>query len=112
MPKGILLAVLLVARIAFAQEQPLVFTHVTVIDATGRPALTDRTVTIRGGRIQSIAAANGSQLPKDTRAFDATGKFMIPGLWDMHIHFRGGVELIPDNEAWLSVFLADGVTGI
>jgi hypothetical protein len=37
---------------------------------------------------------------------------MIPGLWDMHAHFRGGADLIPDNEAWLSIFLAYGITGV
>lgn len=92
--------------------QPLVFRHVTVIDATGRPPLADRTVVLNAGRIQSIGIARDVKVPKGAQVVDATGKYMIPGLWDMHMHFRGGPALIPDNEAWLSVFLANGITGI
>src|SRR6267143_2641130 len=88
------------------------FTHVTVIDATGQPALPDRTVIVVGDRIQTIGKFNKAKLPKSARVVDASGKYMIPGLWDMHVHFRGGPALIPDNEAWLSIFLANGITGI
>jgi imidazolonepropionase-like amidohydrolase len=97
----------------------LVFTHVTVIDATGRPALPDRTVVITGDRIHAIAKSSEIKMldgppfdPKTATIVDATGKYLIPGLWDMHVHFRGGASLIADNEAWLSVFLANGITGI
>jgi hypothetical protein len=95
-----------------AQGVPLAFTHVTVIDATGQPALHDCTVIVVGDRIQSIGDSSKTKLPKRTRVIDATRKYMIPGLWDMHVHFRGGANLIPDNEAWLSVFLAYGITGV
>lgn len=50
-------------------------------------------------------------MPKNARIIDASAKCMIPGLWDMHVHFRGGPDLIPDNEAWLAIFLANGITG-
>jgi hypothetical protein len=95
-----------------ARAVPLAFTHVTVIDATGQPALHDCTVIVVGDRIQSIGDFSKTKLPKRTRVIDATRKYMIPGLWDMHVHFRGGANLIPDNEAWLSVFLAYGITGV
>jgi imidazolonepropionase-like amidohydrolase len=95
-----------------AQTDPLAFTHVTVIDATGQPALPDRTVVVVSDRIQTIGKFSETKLPKRARVIDASGKYMIPGLWDMHAHFRGGAELIPDNEAWLPVFLAYGITGV
>ena len=95
-----------------AQTDSIAFTHVTVIDATGRPPSPDRTVVVVGDRIQSIGKLGEKKVPKSARIIDASGKYMIPGLWDMHVHFRGGPALIPDNEAWLSVFLANGITGV
>jgi hypothetical protein len=94
------------------QTSSLAFTHVTVIDATGRPMLPDHTVVVVGDRIQTIGKSSEIKLPKNVTIVDASGKCMIPGLWDMHVHFRGGQALIPDNEAWLSIFLANGITGI
>jgi hypothetical protein len=90
----------------------LAFTHVTVIDATGQPTLPDRTVVVVSDRIQTIGKFSETKLPKRARVIDASGKYMIPGLWDMHAHFRGGADLIPDNEAWLPIFLAYGITGV
>jgi len=87
----------------------LAFTHVTVIDTTGGPPLLNRTVVIAGDRIQSIGKRPP---PRGARIVDATGKFLIPGLWDMHVHFRGGEELIPDNQSWLALFVSNGITGV
>jgi hypothetical protein len=95
-----------------AQTNSMAFTHLTVIDATGQPPLPDRTVLVVGDRIHSISKFGEKKVPNSARVIDASGKYMIPGLWDMHVHFRGGPALIPDNEAWLSVFLANGITGV
>ena len=78
---------------AFAQTQqgfnlkPIVFTHVTVIDATGAPAKPDMTVVISGERIVTLGKTGKVRIPADAQTIDATGKFLIPGLWDMHAHF-------------------------
>ena len=65
--------------------KPLILTHVTVIDVTGSPAKPDINVVIRNHRI--IAMSRTSVLsPEDAEIVDATGKFLIPGLWDMHVH--------------------------
>jgi hypothetical protein len=106
------LAPCLLLELLAAQTDPLAFTHVTVIDATGQPALPDCTVVVVSDRIQTIGKFSETKLPKRARVIDASGKYMIPGLWDMHVHFRGGADLIPDNEAWLPVFLAYGITGV
>jgi imidazolonepropionase-like amidohydrolase len=95
-----------------ALRAPLVFTHVTLIDATGQPALPDRTVVVAGDRILAIGATGKLRLPRNARVVNAKGKYLIPGLWDMHVHLRGGPELIPDNEASLTVFVANGIVGI
>ncbi len=83
---------------------PLAFTHVTVIDATGASAKPDMTVVISGGRITAIGSSTRERIPKDAQVIEAAGKYLIPGLWDMHVHW-GDTEYLP-------LFLANGVTGI
>jgi len=86
-------------------QKTLVFTHVTVIDATGAPAKPDMTVVIRGDRIAALGKTANLDMPENAHVVDATGKFLIPGLWDMHIHPWLGKH-------YLALFTANGVTGV
>src|SRR5713226_3340483 len=70
----------------------LVFTHVTVIDCTGAPEQPDMTVVITGDRISAIGKSAGVAIPRAARVIDAPGKFLIPGLWDMHGHLTDATE--------------------
>jgi imidazolonepropionase-like amidohydrolase len=107
------IAVLFLLSAASAEPpSPLALTHVTLIDATGQPALPDRTVVVSADRILAIGATGKLRLPRNARVVNAKGKYLIPGLWDMHVHLRGGPELIPDNEVSLTVFVANGIVGI
>lgn len=87
-----------------SQAQSLAFTHVTVIDATGTAAQPDMTVIITGDRITALGRAGQVTPENGTRVIDATGKFMIPGLWDMHTHWS--------LKDFLPLYLANGVTGV
>jgi len=87
------------------QQKTLVFTHVTVIDATGAPAKTDMTVVVKGELIEALGKTGRLAVPQDGQVVDATGKFLIPGLWDMHVHPWLGKN-------YLALFTANGVTGI
>jgi hypothetical protein len=87
-----------------APQNLVAIRHVTVIDATGSPARPDMTVTIIGDRIASIAKSSKATLPEGGQVIDAAGKFLIPGLWDMHVH--------PTGKDYLLLFIANGVTGI
>lgn len=108
--KKLFLALLLLALPARSAPQPqqaprpLVFTHATVIDATGAPPQSDRTVVITGDRITEIGQSKDVGVPQGAQVVDATGKFMIPGLWDMHVHWL--------HRDYLPLFPANGVTGI
>ena len=84
--------------------KPLAITHVTVIDGTGAAAQPDMTVVIDGGRITALAKASTISLPAGKEFVDGAGKFLIPGLWDMHVHIVG--------PSYLPLFLANGVTGV
>jgi uncharacterized protein (TIGR03067 family) len=86
------------------QTRPIVFTHATVIDATGGPAVADTTVVIIGERIAALGPNETVRIPSDAHVVDVRGKFMIPGLWDMHVHWY--------LNDYLPLFIANGVTGV
>ncbi len=102
---------------AFAQQElasnrrPLAFTHVTVIDATGAPAQPDMTVMVSGDRITGLGKFGSVTVPANALVTNATGKFMIPGLWEMHQH----TFMRKNKELALYVLWGDivnGVTGV
>ena len=90
------------------RQPSFAFTHVTVIDMTGGPSRADMTVVIRGNRIASIGPGDSVRIPEDTHQLNAAGKFLIPGLWDMHVH-AAWAETLP---TFGPLFLANGVTGV
>jgi imidazolonepropionase-like amidohydrolase len=92
-----------------AEQNVLAMTHVTVIDVTGAPAKPDMTVIISGNRIIEIGKTQNIRIPQDALKIDATGQFLIPGLWDMHVHI-GDEDF--DKMAYLRLFIVNGVTGI
>jgi imidazolonepropionase-like amidohydrolase len=103
---AILVALVGLAGSAGAQ-QPLVFTHVTVIDGAQAAPRADHTVIIEEHRIVAVAPSGSAIVPEGARIVDARGKFLMPGLWDMHVHAAvvGGREL-------LGLYVANGVTGV
>lgn len=89
--------------ISQAQNRALLVQHVTVIDATGAPPRTGVDVLIYGNRIEKIASHISP--PRGARVVHADGKFLIPGLWDMHVHVWNADLAFP-------LLLANGVTGV
>jgi len=71
-----------------AQSRGLALTHVTIIDpGVGKPQH-DMTLLVRGHDIVAVGRAKQVMIPTSDKVIDGTGKFVIPGLWDMHSHFR------------------------
>ena len=92
---SILCALMLgIAPATFADT--LLIENVTLIDGTGRPAVAGASVLVEGERISRIARGS-IDAPGGTHRIDGSGKFLIPGLMDMHIHLRGSVELTPEG---------------
>jgi len=86
---------------------------VTVIDATGTPPQPHRSVIVRDGRIVEIVPREEgvkADKPAGTR-IDGRGKFLIPGLWDMHVHMIFGDWFPRGKEVTLPLFIANGITG-
>ena len=110
MKKSFTLLVLLSPLVCLvAQQTPstkprsLVLTHVTVIDTTGGPAKVDMTVVITGDRIAEMGKSRATRPPKNAEIENGNSKFLIPGLWDMHVHWY--------DKDYLPLFIANGVTG-
>ncbi|HJZ68336.1 MAG TPA: amidohydrolase family protein [Blastocatellia bacterium] len=118
-----LMVLLSISAIAFPQVPQkagvttLALMHVTLIDGTGAPPKPDVTIVLAGYRIVAIGKGNAVPIPRHARTVDATGAFVIPGLWDMHAH-PDDPELWPtnpllkDKESLLTLLIANGVTGI
>ena len=85
-------------------------THVTVVDVTGEPSRQNQTVLIDGSRIAAVGPTDSVRIPRGSRIVDGTGKYLIPGLWDMHTHAVGFSEAEP--HLGLTLSLAHGVTGL
>jgi hypothetical protein len=83
--------------------QTIVIKNVTVIDATGAPARKNLSVSIDGDHITAIGKK--IKIPRGSTAIDGKGKFLIPGLWDMHVHLS-----VP--EIYFPLLVANGITGV
>lgn len=95
-----------------AAAQVKAVTGATVISA-GESPLTDAVVVIEGARIARVGPAATTVIPPDADVIDARGKFVMPGLADMHNHVRTGSFRIQQNpRIALSVLLAFGVTTV
>jgi imidazolonepropionase-like amidohydrolase len=117
---ALLVALAIAATPAFTE--PLVIDGVTLIDGTGHAARADMTVVIDEGRFRTVASKREAGSPKGRR-IDGRGKYLMPGLMDMHVHLRGGTEITKeglrkvalDREAGVAAlhsYLYSGVTSI
>jgi imidazolonepropionase-like amidohydrolase len=85
---------------------PIAITGATLIDGTGRRPLANATIVINGDRIARAGPAHDTPAPDGAEIIDGRGRFVIPGLTDMHVHVLG-----PDH--WHApLFLAAGVTTV
>jgi imidazolonepropionase-like amidohydrolase len=88
------------------RPRPIAITGATLIDGTGRPPLRDATVVIDGERISRVGPASEGPPPAGAEIIDGRGRFVIPGLTDMHVHVLG-------RDRWHTpLFLAAGVTTV
>lgn len=97
-----------------AGASPLVIQRVTVIDATGKPAQPGMTVVIEKDQIVAIGPWKKVKAPAGSQIVDGRGKFLIPGLWDMHAHGYAPkpVGTAVDVTWTYPLDLANGVVGL
>ena len=81
---------------------PRAITNVTIIDVRSGARLPDQNVVVLGERIAAVGPASATPVPANAQVIDGRGKYLIPGLWDMHVHV---------DSADLAALLRFGVTG-
>ncbi len=105
---------LMLSSLAAADSpQRIIIAHATVIDGISQTPRRDQTVVLSGKRIEWIGPAGSIRPAKSDIIVDARGKYLIPGLWDMHVHIAG-VNADPSwgKQTLLPLLLANGITGV
>jgi imidazolonepropionase-like amidohydrolase len=86
------------------RPETVVFRGVNVVPMDDERVLRDRTVVVQGGRIAAIEGAGTAAYPESARVIEGKGRYLFPGLMDLHTH--------PDTPRSLELYLAHGVTTI
>jgi len=115
MPKtcryALLLILLAACQTETKQKVDLAITNANVIHLeTGKVEVQD--IYISNGKIKAVKMAKSESGFEADSTIDATGKYVLPGFWDNHIHLRGGDSLIANNKNFLKLFIANGVTTV
>ena len=94
-----------------AQAQQVSFVHANVVDVATGAIRPDQTVVVQGMRIVRVGSSAGQAAPAG-RVVDATGQYLLPGLWDMHTHVYFDGTASAGTRLILPLLLANGITGI
>ena len=94
----------LTATARMAPARILAITGATLDDSTGAPPVKDSVILIENGMIKAVGTRSQVRIPKGATIVDASGKYAVPGLWDMHAHY--------EQVEWGPIYLAAGVTSV
>src|ERR1044072_1313309 len=103
---------------AHVQSHTTAIRGVTVVDVRDGSLHPEHTVLIAGNRIAAVGPTREVVVPDDAEVVEAAGRYLIPGLWDMHVHSVANVavdrssELLAAQEWHFPLLLAHGVTGV
>ncbi|WP_326914169.1 amidohydrolase family protein [Sphingopyxis chilensis] len=98
---------------AAPKQGDVIIRHVTVVDVEAAKTVAAQAVVLKGDDIVAIGADEAiAKGWRAARTVEGEGRYLVPGLWDMHVHFGGGPELIEENRALLPLYVANGITTI
>lgn len=109
---------LLLSACAHVISPTVALREVTVVDVIDGSLRAEQTVLVVGNRITAVGPVDEISVPNDADVLDAAGGFLIPGLWDMHVHSVANVALdmavssVAAMDWHFPLFLAWGVTGV
>src|SRR5258706_6944100 len=99
-----------------APEKPIAIVHGRLITGLGEAPIEDGMVVVAGRTIEYAGPSGDRRIPKDARIIDASGKSVMPGLADMHVHLQGGWDGVSEDllgyQRYLNSLLYSGVTTI
>ena len=113
--KNILPGFLIIVALASAaaQSSPIVIIHnVSIVDVKSGVLRPHRTVVVREGMIEEVTEKTIDAHSKSAIYVNGTAKYLIPGLWDMHVHTVFGEWFPQAKEITLPLMIANGITGI
>src|SRR6267142_4888711 len=110
MPSTLTLALCLALTQGQAVDTPLVITNVNVLPMDRDRVLRAQSVVVERGVITHIGLAGAVTVPAGARTIDGTGKYLMPGLVDVHVHLHANPE--DQQRQLLKLFLVNGVTTI
>ena len=113
----ILVAAMLSRGVVSVAQKPsasdlLVIQNVAVVDVRSGALLADQTVVLERNRISSVGPSKTARYPRNAQSVNARGFFLIPGLWDMHVHLVFGDWFPGAKDISLPLFLTNGVTSV
>lgn len=111
MNKLLALIFILLAVSAKTQQKPdFIISNPIIVQVSDGSVIKGKDILIQGGSI--IGVIKHENYHSDIKVIDASNKYLIPGLWDMHIHFGGGDTLVEENKNLLPLFIAYGITAV
>jgi imidazolonepropionase-like amidohydrolase len=90
----------------------LILNNVNVVDVRTGEILAEQTVVLDKNRIFSVGLAKTAKTPRNAASVNCKGLFLVPGLWDMHVHLAFGDWFPKAQEISLPLFVANGITGV
>ncbi|WP_109300267.1 amidohydrolase family protein [Aquimarina sp. AU474] len=115
--KKVLLLFCLIIIFSCAKKEKLkaqfdiIISNINLIDIKDG-SITNKTIYINKGKIVDIRIKDSLINAISENNIDGTGKYVLPGFWDNHIHLRGGDSLIKENRNLLPLFIANGITTV
>lgn len=95
-----------------ANSKPVVFAHVNVVPMDGNRIWVDQNVTVIGDKITCIEPAAGAVIRKDAQVIEASGKYLMPGLAEMHPHLPEPSDPPEYMRTTLTLYVANGITTV
>lgn len=113
----LVIALLVNCSLLFAQDKPapnkvLAFVNVNVVPMDRERILAGQTVIVSDGRITEIGPAAQIKVPEGALRVDGSGKYLMPGLAEMHGHLPPPNQGEQNTNAFLTLFVANGVTTV
>ena len=110
---AVVVAIAIDAHAAPAVRRPdIAITDVSIVDVEHARMITPRTVVVSEGRIVAIDTPAKAHVPRGAQRIDGHGRFLIPGLVDMHVHLFNNASKRPPNTWSFPLYVANGVTAV